>query len=110
MIIFMLGDHREQSHHRNCNFQGPLNNRQRNGLNEKAQNWFRSNRVKAFFNVVDDMTFEDGSKALLQASGVGKLRPNILLLGYKNNWPTCAPDELKEYFNTIQYVSVTVYL
>jgi len=71
---------------------------------EKSQNWFKVNRVKAFFNVVDDMSFEDGAKALLQASGVGKLRPNILLLGYKSNWSTGNAHELKEYFTTIQLV------
>ncbi|OXA61539.1 Bumetanide-sensitive sodium-(potassium)-chloride cotransporter, partial [Folsomia candida] len=79
----------------------PLDNRQRKALIDKAQNWFTLNKLKVFFNLVDDMSFQEGSKALLQASGVGKLRPNILLMGFKNNWNTCNFEELNEYFRTI---------
>ncbi|XP_021968164.1 bumetanide-sensitive sodium-(potassium)-chloride cotransporter isoform X1 [Folsomia candida] len=79
----------------------PLNNRQRKALIDKAQDWFTSNKLKGFFNLVDDMSFQEGSKALLQASGVGKLRPNVLLMGFKNNWNTCNFEELNEYFGTI---------
>ena len=30
--------------------------------------------------------FRCGAQALLQAAGLGKLRPNILVIGFKQNW------------------------
>jgi solute carrier family 12 sodium/potassium/chloride transporter 2 len=51
---------------------------------------------------VDEVTFEEGAKALLQASGVGKLRPNILLMGFKGDWRDCDKDELGMYFEAMQ--------
>jgi hypothetical protein len=60
--------------------------------------------VKAFFNIVEDDSFEAGSQALMQLSGLGKLRPNMILMGYKANWRTCDREELQQYFNVIQLV------
>lgn len=39
---------------------------------------------------------------IFQATGVGKLRPNIVFLGYKNDWQNCPVKSLLEYFNIIQ--------
>ena len=39
--------------------------------------------------------------ALMELSGLGKLKPNMLLIGYKTNWQDCPLDELLEYFRTI---------
>lgn len=38
----------------------------------------------------------------LQSVGIGKLRINFVIMGYKNNWDACEPDELLEYFALIQ--------
>lgn len=48
------------------------------------------------------MKFEVGAKALLQTTGIGKLSPNVLMMGYKNNWVTCNRDDLLSYFNVLQ--------
>lgn len=76
-------------------------------LRQLAQNWLRINRVKAFFCLVDEMTFEQGATAFLQTCGFGsKLSPNIILFGFKSNWENCNRDELLHYFNTIQYANL----
>ncbi|XP_065206857.1 bumetanide-sensitive sodium-(potassium)-chloride cotransporter-like isoform X2 [Planococcus citri] len=67
----------------------------------KARNWLKFHRIKAFFAQVDDISFEDGAKSLMQATGLGKLRPNVLLMGYKNNWTTSSKKDLDMYFNII---------
>ncbi|CAL8122036.1 unnamed protein product [Orchesella dallaii] len=90
-----------------------LNRRQRLALNQLAQNWFHINKVKGFFCVVDEVDFEQGARSLLQSYGVGKVSPNILLMGYKQNWQNCSRDELLHFFNTIHksldlHISVTV--
>jgi hypothetical protein len=37
-----------------------------------------------------------------QASGVGKLKPNIALMGYKSDWISCDVEDFKAYFRVIQ--------
>lgn len=77
----------------------------RNYLKERASNWFRKHRVKGFYALVDGEDFESGTRALMQASGIGKLKPNIILMGYKTDWQTCERKELVQYFNVMHKVS-----
>ncbi len=58
--------------------------------------------VKAFVNLVQEANFFQGVRSLIQATGIGKLRPNIVMLGFKNNWTNVEQDELLDYFKTIQ--------
>lgn len=51
---------------------------------------------------VDGVSFREGATALLKACGIGKLRPNILLLGYKSDWQKSSADELNQYFEVLQ--------
>ena len=39
---------------------------------------------------------------LFQNVGIGKLRPNILLMGFKSTWMTDDPIQIDRYFNVIQ--------
>ncbi|KAJ8965882.1 hypothetical protein NQ314_003862 [Rhamnusium bicolor] len=63
--------------------------------------YLRNSKIKAFYNVIDNMSFEVGAKALLQCSGIGKLCPNVLMMGYKSNWMACNKDDLLAYFNVL---------
>lgn len=38
----------------------------------------------------------------MQAAGVGKLMPNVVLMGFKIDWATCNHKDLEEYFNVLQ--------
>lgn len=78
-----------------------ISQKYRNYLLRKSNDWCRKHKVKAFYSLVDDNDFETGCRALMQASGIGKLRPNILLMGYKNDWQTCDTSELEKYFNVV---------
>jgi len=51
---------------------------------------------------VDDVDFEEGARCLMQASGIGKMRPNICLMGYKSDWVTCNVEDFKAYIRVIQ--------
>lgn len=83
---------------------GSSSQRQRTFLQRQARDWFKKHKVKGFYSLVDGDDFETGARALLQASGVGKLKPNILLMGYKNDWQSCDQEELLNYFNTLHNV------
>lgn len=51
---------------------------------------------------VDNLSFRDGATALLKASGIGKLRPNILLMGFKSDWQKCSTEDRNQYFEVVQ--------
>jgi hypothetical protein len=51
---------------------------------------------------MDNLSFPSGVGALLQATGVGKMKPNILLLGYQSEWKTSKNSEIDEYFAVIK--------
>lgn len=60
-------------------------------------------KIKGFYCPVVASSFRDGVQSLIQLSGLGRFRPNILMLGFKNNWQTCDISELDEYLDVIQY-------
>lgn len=53
-----------------------------------AYSWFSKNKIKAFYNSIKSTSLRAGTTAALQTSGLGKLRPNTILLGFKRNWST----------------------
>ena len=38
----------------------------------------------------------------VQLSGLGKLRPNTVVIGFKRNWTTCPQEEVEEYVSILQ--------
>ncbi|XP_074028973.1 sodium potassium chloride cotransporter [Leptinotarsa decemlineata] len=78
-----------------------LSHRLRMNKTNKAYDYLRNNKIKAFHTIIDNMPFEVGAKALIQTTGIGKLSPNVLMMGYKNNWQTCDKEELLAYFNVL---------
>nr|CAI5840077.1 unnamed protein product [Callosobruchus analis] len=80
----------------------PLDYKVRSAMISKAYKYLKANKMKAFYSLVDNVPFEAGSKALLQTVGIGKLSPNVVMMGYKNDWMTCSKEELNMYFNVLQ--------
>lgn len=86
-----------------CGFvsKNTMNHHARNAAMKKAYTWLGGRKVKAFYNLVQDDSLAHGARAMIQATGVGKLRPNMVLLGFMNNWNNRKPEEILDYFNTI---------
>ncbi|KAI4473223.1 hypothetical protein M0802_016247, partial [Mischocyttarus mexicanus] len=63
--------------------------------------WLQRHRIKSFYHIVEDLNLERGASVLMQATGVGKLSPNVVLMGYKTHWSTCNHKDLQEYFNVL---------
>jgi solute carrier family 12 (sodium/potassium/chloride transporter), member 2 len=76
--------------------------RRRKAFMKEADAWIAAHKIKAFYNIVSGVDYEAGCKALVQASGFGKLTPNVVLLGFKSDWRTCGATELMQYFNILQ--------
>ena len=73
-------------------------------LIHKAYKWFEQHKIKAFYTLAEEGIggYEAAALALMRMSGLGKLRPNMMLMGYKTDWLTCSKEELDNYFNLIQ--------
>ena len=76
--------------------------RVRTTLLRSGYEWLAGCKLKAFYSMVDGPTLSQGANALMQSCGVGRLSPNILLLGYKSNWNTCDRDEVRDYFSVLK--------
>ncbi|CAH2267293.1 jg14760 [Pararge aegeria aegeria] len=63
--------------------------------------WLHCRKVRAFCTGVNGFSFENGARALMQATGVGRLAPNVLLMGYKADWATAPSADLESYFNVL---------
>ncbi|KAL2079180.1 hypothetical protein ACEWY4_024924 [Coilia grayii] len=63
--------------------------------------WLNRRKVRSFYAQLNGDSLRDGARALLQASGLGKLKPNTLIMGFKSNWRECSPHSLDDYVNTI---------
>ncbi|KAF1624873.1 Solute carrier family 12 member 3, partial [Eudyptes filholi] len=59
--------------------------------------WLMKRKIKAFYTDVVAEDLRSGVQILIQAAGLGKMRPNILALGYKRNWRTASPQSLEDY-------------
>ncbi|KAM6300383.1 solute carrier family 12 member 3 isoform 2-T2 [Aegotheles albertisi] len=59
--------------------------------------WLTKRKIKAFYTDVVAEDLRSGVQMLMQAAGLGKMRPNILVLGYKRNWRTVSPQSLEDY-------------
>merc|ERR1712012_653398 len=51
-------------------------------LKTNVQSWLKDHNVKAFFSVVPNKSYEDGAISIMNASGLGKLVPNMVLMGF----------------------------
>ena len=76
-----------------------------NKLRDQLKTWFRKRHIKSFYLSIANPNFRQGVQSLVQLSGLGRLKPNIILLGFKQDWAANGVNGLKEindYFGIIQ--------
>ncbi|XP_032514353.1 bumetanide-sensitive sodium-(potassium)-chloride cotransporter [Danaus plexippus] len=81
--------------------QKKLSYKERVHRSRTGDEWLRGRKVRAFCASVNGFSFESGARALMQAAGVGRLAPNVLLMGYKADWATAPAADLESYFNVL---------
>ncbi|KAF1661979.1 Solute carrier family 12 member 1, partial [Aptenodytes patagonicus] len=67
----------------------------------KKQAWLTKNKRKAFYAAVAADSFRDGVKSLLQASGLGRMKPNTLVIGFKKDWRNATAMQVENYVGII---------
>ena len=81
-------------------------------LKENVQAWLKDHAIRGFYIANHSSSFEEGAKNCLTMAGLGKLSPNLLLVGFKNDWSKNLSGN-NEYVNTLfcafeQRLSVTI--
>uniref|UniRef100_A0A669B790 Solute carrier family 12 member 10, tandem duplicate 1 n=1 Tax=Oreochromis niloticus TaxID=8128 RepID=A0A669B790_ORENI len=80
---------------------------------DQSVKWLNKRKACSFYTQFTANTLREGVRYLLQASGLGKLKPNTLVLGFKSNWRESSPetdgisdnshrDQIKTVFQTAQ--------
>ncbi|XP_075691976.1 solute carrier family 12 member 2 isoform X2 [Rhinoderma darwinii] len=82
---------------------GPRRQAMKELLTDQAryQRWLIKNKTKAFYSPVHAEDLRDGAQYLMQAAGLGRMRPNTLVLGFKNNWIQSDMKDVETYINLL---------
>ncbi|XP_039996550.1 solute carrier family 12 member 10, tandem duplicate 1 isoform X2 [Xiphias gladius] len=63
--------------------------------------WMKKRKVRSFYTPFTADSLRSGARNLMQASGLGKLKPNTLVLGFKTDWRESSPESIEDYISTI---------
>ncbi|KAI7814322.1 putative solute carrier family 12 [Triplophysa rosa] len=63
--------------------------------------WLNQRKVRTFYTALKAASLREGTQHLLQACGLGKLKPNVLVMGFKTNWQESSPHGVDDYINAI---------
>nr|XP_057945470.1 solute carrier family 12 member 1 isoform X1 [Doryrhamphus excisus] len=72
-----------------------------NASMEKNQLWLRKTKRKAFYAAVVCDSYRKGVETLLQASGLGRMKPNTLMVGFKKNWKVSGAEAVQSYVGVL---------
>ncbi|KAG7473878.1 hypothetical protein MATL_G00100390 [Megalops atlanticus] len=72
-----------------------------NASMERNQMWLQKKKRKAFYAAVTCNSFREGAESLLQASGIGRLKPNTLVLGFKRDWQSAEVEDVQSYVGVL---------
>ncbi|XP_042530183.1 solute carrier family 12 member 2 [Dipodomys spectabilis] len=82
----------------------------------KYQRWLIKSKMKAFYAPVHADDLREGAQYLMQAAGLGRMKPNTLVLGFKKDWLQADMRDVDMYINLfhdafdIQYGVVVIRL
>uniref|UniRef100_W5MMC0 Solute carrier family 12 member 3 n=1 Tax=Lepisosteus oculatus TaxID=7918 RepID=W5MMC0_LEPOC len=63
--------------------------------------WLNRRKIKSFYRGVVAEDLRSGVQMLLQAAGLGRIQPNVLVMGFKRNWQRDRPSSLENYIGII---------
>ncbi|PNJ62702.1 SLC12A3 isoform 5 [Pongo abelii] len=63
--------------------------------------WLKKRKIKAFYSDVIAEDLRRGVQILMQAAGLGRMKPNILVVGFKKNWQSAHPATVEDYIGIL---------
>lgn len=68
---------------------------------ESQNDWLIKNNIKGFYLLNKANSLHEGVQNMIELSGLGRLKCNILMIGYKSSWQDCLEHDLLDYFKII---------
>ncbi|XP_063830053.1 bumetanide-sensitive sodium-(potassium)-chloride cotransporter-like isoform X2 [Ostrinia nubilalis] len=69
---------------------------------QAVNTWLASRKYRSFYVIVQ-ADLESGVRSLVQCAGLGRVAPNVLLVGYKGDWNRCTHKALATYVRILRY-------
>ncbi|XP_043072701.1 solute carrier family 12 member 3 isoform X1 [Puntigrus tetrazona] len=63
--------------------------------------WLDKRRIKSFYHTVVADDLRVGVQMLLQSTGLGRMKPNVLVMGFKKNWRKAQPGVIENYIGIL---------
>ncbi|XP_056334409.1 solute carrier family 12 member 3 [Danio aesculapii] len=63
--------------------------------------WLNNRKIKSFYHTVVADDLRTGVQMLLQSTGLGRMKPNVLVMGYKKNWRKAQPGIIENYVGVL---------
>ncbi|XP_069018545.1 solute carrier family 12 member 3 isoform X1 [Embiotoca jacksoni] len=65
---------------------GPSPSAEDKASSESHVTWLNQRKVKSFYRGMEATELRSGVNMLLQGAGLGRIKPNVLLMGFKKDW------------------------
>ncbi|CAD5211221.1 unnamed protein product [Bursaphelenchus xylophilus] len=65
-------------------------------LVREIESWLKESRLKAFYVNLANLNLRTGMQNVFQLAGLGKLKPNVLLIGFKSDWKRLEKKDVKQ--------------
>ncbi|XP_053742807.1 solute carrier family 12 member 3 [Synchiropus splendidus] len=78
---------------------GPSSVQKQSG--DAQQTWLNKRKVKSFYTEVVATDLRSGVNMLVQGAGLGRITPNVLLMGFKRDWRTDSPQVADDYIGIV---------
>ncbi|XP_076465820.1 solute carrier family 12 member 1-like isoform X2 [Babylonia areolata] len=70
-------------------------------LSSDADHFFMARKARSFYNCTVATSFRLGVQCMMQNVGIGKFKPNVLIMGFKCNWSTDTAENVHQYFSIL---------
>ncbi|XP_032813619.1 solute carrier family 12 member 3-like [Petromyzon marinus] len=80
---------------------GPGGLKQKEASLEGQVRWMAKRKMHAFYHTVATSDLRTGTQMMLQAAGLGKFKPDVLVMGFKKNWRSKHPQQMEDYINIV---------
>ncbi|XP_077953985.1 solute carrier family 12 member 3-like isoform X1 [Gasterosteus aculeatus] len=68
---------------------------------ERHVTWLNKRKVRSFYRGVVAAELRTGANMLLQGAGLGRIKPNVLLMGFKTNFSSDTPQAAHDYISIL---------
>ncbi|XP_075898654.1 solute carrier family 12 member 3 [Nelusetta ayraudi] len=80
---------------------GPSTSAVEQACSETHVTWLNQRKVKSFYRGVVATELRSGVNMLLQGAGLGRMKPNVLLMGFKTDWLSDCPQAAHNYIGIL---------